>query len=561
MKKTVIWVLVAAVAVVGLGYGYTRLQSARALRAAMDELRNNLQTAEAEYRDLEVVISGKGTIQPNEKKTASSGVAGKIREVLISEGSAVREGQTVMVLQNDSVIYQAEQARLDLQLAERGLEEMSGPAGTLAKAHLDLRQAESNLQTVSDRIQELSPASPISGQVWSVQISAGDQVSAGQVLATVADTQTLTVSTKVKQEELHLVSVGDPVTVYPGGTLLPNPGTLTAIADEGVAGSRGSEFALTITVPNPDPGLRAGMSVTVTCEAKEGRFLTWGGVVAANERVDIRAEADGTVVGAQVKEGEAVQSGQIVAVLENDSLLVSRDQAMNAVEAAKQAIASCDGQIEQQKLRVRQARVNVSDKDDALRALTVQSPLTGTVVSLSKNVGDAVSANETLFQVASVEPLNVTIPVDELDIAYARVGQDARIAVDAFPELSWDGKVTKIAFEGTVKDGVTNYGVTVSLDAKEVRLGMSARVTLSVSKMAGALSVPVEAVTWDRGLSYVNKIEGRVPVQTKVRVGIQNDLYAEIISGLEEGDVVLVGSLAGWGGLRLPTNIPGMRMR
>jgi HlyD family secretion protein len=234
---------------------------------------------------------------------------------------------------------------------------------------------------------------------------------------------------------------------------------------------------------------------------------------------------------------------------------------MNAVEAAKQAIASCDGQIEQQKLRVRQARVNVSDKDDALRALTVQSPLTGTVVSLSKNVGDAVSANETLFQVASVEPLNVTIPVDELDIAYARVGQDARIAVDAFPELSWDGKVTKIAFEGTVKDGVTNYGVTVSLDAKEVRLGMSARVTLSVSKMAGALSVPVEAVTWDRGLSYVNKIEGRVPVQTKVRVGIQNDLYAEIISGLEEGDVVLVGSLAGWGGLRLPTNIPGMRMR
>ena len=114
MKKTVIWVLVAAVAVVGLGYGYTRLQSARALRAAMDELRNNLQTAEAEYRDLEVVISGKGTIQPNEKKTASSGVAGKIREVLISEGSAVREGQTVMVLQNDSVIYQAEQARLDL---------------------------------------------------------------------------------------------------------------------------------------------------------------------------------------------------------------------------------------------------------------------------------------------------------------------------------------------------------------------------------------------------------------------------------------------------------------
>ncbi len=561
MKKTVIWVLVAAVAVLVLGFGYTRLQSGRAVRAAMEELRNTLQTAEAERRDLEIVISGKGTVQPNEKKSVSSKVAGTVQDILAIEGDTVQAGQTVMVLQNDSVRYQAEQARLDLKLAEQALEDMLGPAGALAKAGLELRQAESNLKAISDRLEGLSPKSSISGQVWSVLFAVGDQVKAGQLLATVADTRTLTVSTKIKQEDLHLVSVGDPVMVHPGGSLLPTPGTLTAIANEGVPGSKGVEFGLTITVPNPGPGLRPGMSVTVTCESKDGRFLTWGGVTAAKEKAEIRAETDGTVESVLAEEGAFVQSGQAIAVLKNDSLLVSHDQAKSAVEAAKQAVSSCDGQIEAQRLRVQQAWVIAAEKDDLLRRLSVESPVTGTVVALPKNIGDSVAANEVIFQVAAVEPLNVTIPVDELDVSNVVVGQEARIAVDAFPDREWSGRVTRIAVEGQVKDGVTNYGVTVSLTSNELRLGMSASVTVSVSKKANALSVPVEAVTWDRGLSYVNKVEDGRLVQTKVKIGIQNDLYAEVVSGLEEGDLVLIGSVPDWGRLRLPTNIPGMKVR
>ena len=176
-------------------------------------------------------------------------------------------------------------------------------------------------------------------------------------------------------------------------------------------------------------------------------------------------------------------------------------------------------------------------------------------------VGDSVTANEALFQVASVEPLDVTIPVDELDVSHVVVGQEARVTVDAFPERTWEGRVTKIALEGQVKDGVTNYGVTVSLTSKELRLGMSASVTVLVSEKPHVLSVPVEAVTWDKGLSYVNKVEDGQITQTRVKVGVQNDLYAEIVSGLEEGDLVLIGSVPDWGGLRLPTSMPGMRVR
>ena len=562
MKKTVLWVLIIAVAVVALGFGYTRLQARRAIRAAIEEIRNNLQTARAEYRDLEVVITGKGTIQPNEKKSVSAGIAGTVQDVLVTEGSHVQEGQTVLVLQNDSVRYQAEQAKLDLRLAEEALEEMLGPAGAMAKAGLELRQAETNLRTVADKVEALSPKSPIAGDVWSVSVSKGDRVKVGELLATVADTKTLTISTRIRQEDLHLVSAGAAVMVHPGGTFAPVPGTLSSIGQEGVAGSKGGvEFPLTIAVPNPGQALKAGMAVTVTCEAKEGRFLTWGGTTAAKEKVEIRAETEGTVAAVLVKEGSYVGPGDVIAVLENEALLVSYDQAKNAVEAAKQSVAACERQIEQQRLRARQAQVNVSEKEDALSRLSVDSPLTGTLISISKSVGDSVTANEALFQVASVEPLDVTIPVDELDVSHVVVGQEARVTVDAFPERTWEGRVTKIALEGQVKDGVTNYGVTVSLTSKELRLGMSASVTVLVSEKPHVLSVPVEAVTWDKGLSYVNKVEDGQITHTRVKVGVQNDLYAEIVSGLEEGDLVLIGSVPDWGGLRLPTNIPGMRVR
>ena len=118
MKKTVIWVLVAAVAVLVLGFGYTRLQSGRAVRAAMEELRNTLQTAEAERRDLEIVISGKGTVQPNEKKSVSSKVAGTVQDILAIEGDTVQAGQRLWCCKTIGK-YQAEQARLDLSWRSR----------------------------------------------------------------------------------------------------------------------------------------------------------------------------------------------------------------------------------------------------------------------------------------------------------------------------------------------------------------------------------------------------------------------------------------------------------
>jgi HlyD family secretion protein len=199
--------------------------------------------------------------------------------------------------------------------------------------------------------------------------------------------------------------------------------------------------------------------------------------------------------------------------------------------------------------------VNAKDKENAAAKLTVKSPIDGKVTSLTIERGDEVTANEAVSEVVAVTPLTVVIPVDELDVALLSVGLTAKVEVDAVPGRVFEGTVSKIAHEGKVQQGITNFDVTIEVEAEEVRLGMSATATISVSSKKAVLSVPVEAVIWEQDQAYVTKIEDGRTVRTRVKVGVQNDLYAEIASGLNEGDEIVVSGLSDY-----PVNLRGFRM-
>ena len=128
-----------------------------------------------------------------------------------------------------------------------------------------------------------------------------------------------------------------------------------------------------------------------------------------------------------------------------------------------------------------------------------------------------------------MSPLTVVIPVDELDVANLSVGLAAKVEVDALPGSVFEGTVTKIAHEGKVQQGITNFDVTIEMEAEEVRLGMSATATLSVSRKQGVLSVPVEAVIWEPDQACVTKIEDGSTVRARVKVGCRTILRCRCI--------------------------------
>lgn len=554
MRRLVKWLLVIAL-VVGGGYVLLRVREFRQARAAFRDAIQNTVTAVVERKNLDVVVTGKGTVQTKDKRSIRPGVSGTVAKVFVKEGDLVRAGSPLLILENETLSTQVEQARLDLALAEQALANMTGPAGTRAKAELALRQAELDLRSAKEKLDALTVRVPISGDLWRLYVEEGDSVRAGQILATVADTSSFSVDARVRQADLRKLTVGHSVTIQPGGDMKPVYGKIESIGSEGLQGAKGIEFPVKVSIDNPGPDLRAGMSVQVDCHLRNGSKVSMTGTVVPKDRRDIEAEVAGTVKEVRLAEGAVVQAGDVLLIIEQGSLEIAYEQALNAYESAKQSLESCERQTEEQHLRVEQARLNVKDRENAAGKLVVTSPIDGKVISLSVEPGDEVSASEVVAEVVSVSPLTVVIPVDELDVAAIAIGQRAAVEIDALPGKVFEGVVSRIAHEGKVQQGITNYDVTIEIEAEEVRLGMSAKATISVSSKEDVLVVPVEAVFWENNQAYVTKLEDGRAVKTRVKVGVQNDLYAEIASGLEEGDEIVVSGLTDYS-----VNLRGFRM-
>ncbi len=547
MKRKITLVVVILLICVGGFFGYRSVTRRNALRAAARNA-GGIAQAVVERRDLEVAITGNGTIQTSQKKTVQSGVAGKITGVFVDEGDTVKAGDPIINLSNESASYQADQARLDLALAQQSLDTLQSPAGGKAKAELDVRSAETSLTKAEDQVAALAIKAPIAGEVWDLAVKTGDDVKSGQVIATIGDTSVFTVKVQIKQAELTRFWTGAAVVIIPGGDLPLMTGILTSIGKEGSSGSGSIVFPGVVTISKPDPNLRAGMTVSVNHTDNDGNVYSLTGTVNAQDRIEAKAEVDGTVTSVGVSEGDEVAKGAVLVAMENNSLTIARDQAANALESYRQTLASFQSNIDSQVLKVESARIAYEQKLEALSKLTVRSPVDGKVLSCSVQVGDEISATQDLVSIGKMSPLIVSIPVDELDVVNVEPGQPVTVEVDAIPGEVFTGAVQKIAQEGTVQQGVTNYSVTVEIWSDAPRLGMSATATISTAQKSQVLTVPIEAITWEQGQAYVTQMESGQTAKKKIKVGVQGDLYAEIVSGLEEGDSIVIGSGSNSGG-------------
>ena len=139
--------------------------------------------------------------------------------------------------------------------------------------------------------------------------------------------------------------------------------------------------------------------------------------------------------------------------------------------------------------------------------------------------------------------MSVTISVDETDILSLKEGQEAEIEVSSVSEDKFSGTVTEISKVADTSSGVTQYSAELTLDREEGMLaGMTANVSVHIQGTENALIIPVDALHQNSAAYYVytaynseaHRYEGRV----EVTIGMQNDDYVEITSGLNEGDTV-----------------------
>ena len=183
----------------------------------------------------------------------------------------------------------------------------------------------------------------------------------------------------------------------------------------------------------------------------------------------------------------------------------------------------------------------------ALRdAGAITAPQDGIVASIVAASATEQAADTVLVSLYVGDEKEMVVSVDELDITSVEVGQNVELAMDAITDHTYAGTVSKISQIGTATSGVTVYDVTLTIEGDDqLKLGMNGTATILVEERENVLLVPIAALNTSRGESYVwlksdSAADGEPGVRTTVETGLSDENYAEVLSGLSEGDVVLI---------------------
>ncbi len=227
--------------------------------------------------------------------------------------------------------------------------------------------------------------------------------------------------------------------------------------------------------------------------------------------------------------------------------------ALNKRDSAKAQILVDSAKLKQARAQVMQSKASLSQYEEQLGYTTIVAPMDGVILSRDVEMGDAVSSILVLGSTATLvmtegdtTQVYVQGKVDEADIAHVYMGQPARIKVESFRDRVFNGKVTKIAPLGVEKDNVTTFEVRVSIDnpGGELKANMTANAEILLDEHKGVLTVPENAVSYDNQKNaFVNVPDKNQKEGTRklsVKVGLSNGSVTEIVSGLKEGDQVVL---------------------
>ena len=212
------------------------------------------------------------------------------------------------------------------------------------------------------------------------------------------------------------------------------------------------------------------------------------------------------------------------------------------------------------KAKVAQAQADVQKSDATLKQLeeqlsytTILSPIDGVVLSRDVEMGDAVSsilvlgsAATLVMTIGDTSEVYVKGKVDESDIGKVYLGQPARIRVETFKDKTFTGHVTKISPMGAEKDNVTTFEVRVSINnpGGELKAEMTANAEIILDEHKNVLMIPEGAILYDKDKKASTEVpdpkakDGKRKVA--LNIGISNGAKTEVLSGVKEGDQVVL---------------------
>lgn len=195
--------------------------------------------------------------------------------------------------------------------------------------------------------------------------------------------------------------------------------------------------------------------------------------------------------------------------------------------------------------QLEKAQLDVSQLEANLNDARIYAPFDGKITKVNGKPGDNVNAFNPVISISSPAQLLVQAQVQEADMPKLAVGQRALITLDVFPGQVLNGAVRDLPSSVVTQQGVVadkNTKITVDWTRPGAEIGMQARIQIVVQKKDDVLIVPTSAIRTVGKRRFVEYLDGNVKRSRNVEIGIATDVDTEIVSGLDEGMVILAGS-------------------
>lgn len=518
------------------------------------------QVAAVDYSEVRKTVSATGTLQPWQTVSIRSKAGGNVDQLFVDVGSVVHKGEVL--------------AKIDPTDSEEAYDEASASVqqatANTAEAKLTYQMQVANDQQAVQNAE----AALQSAQAKMIEAQADAQAQPAQTHSAIAQARAAYYAAIKQREELNSTNPQD----YAAAQSAYN---------QDVANQKAAKVTLDRQVSLANQGFVAQQTVDTDQAAYD---VAVAATQSAKEKLDTLSAQQQAVTQAADAQVANAKAALANAQAQTVNIPAKQDEYQAAVAAYKQAQAALaqakanllndpikKWAIQASAAGIVSGKAQVNDAKTTLDQTIVRSPANGVIlvrdVSVGTIVPSALSATATgveLLSLGETDQMYVQATVDETDIANITVGQDVNVSFDAYPDIPFDGKVTRIDPQAVVNQNVTQFDVRVEIDntAPTFRLlkpGMNATCDFIVDQKENVLAVPSEAVqTDDSGNSYVQVATGgkpapadtalglppdpnllvgvkvkRVPVQT----GLEGDDNTQITSGLSPGEKVVTSTI------------------
>lgn len=512
------------------------------------------ETAAAEIKTIIQEVSVTGKIKPADSIDLSFERSGKINNIYANVGDKVSAGQTLVAIDNATVLANLAGARAQLDSANAKLnelirgtrpEEIKIAETAVINAQKSLADQETNLNNVrqtadinlanlygktKDILNDAYAKADNSINTQIADLFSNSTTSNPQLTFTATNSQAKTDSeTQRVLTEAALKILKSEVDNLPADY----PGM-----DNSLANSKKQLIVMRnfLTRLSTAVNSAAGLTSTTLDTYKSSVNTAWTNINTAITNINNQEQL---IAGQKISNKNSIDTAQKTV---ND--------AQNALLSAKDSLAykkagNAPEQIEAQKAAVKQAEAQIRNYEIQLNQSTLKSPINGIVTEQDAKIGQNVSANIIIVSIISEAKFQIESNIAEADIAKVKIDNIASITLDAYgSDVIFEAKVISIDPAETVIEGVSTYKTTLEFTKEDdaIKSGMTANIDILTAKKENVIAIPQRTVITKAGQKTVLVDMGNGQQEERqIETGLRgSDGNIEIISGLKAGEKVII---------------------